>query len=152
MIYFLGELTAQKQPNGMVKIGFTAGESPLQRKGSCQTGNPRPLRLLCELYGTPEDERRLHRALAPWRLNGEWFSLSERAVRSLKEFKCWRERPAEGVIDLLAETLADHQRSHLKHIAGEEPTAPRRPVPDEDTERAREALRAYKWRRLETSS
>ena len=70
MIYFI-----QDGPDGAIKIGYSS--DPQRRLRELQTGAGRPLRILHTMYGTVEDERRLHRAYACLRQHGEWFTPGE---------------------------------------------------------------------------
>lgn len=63
---------AQEGDDGPIKIGVSA--APQTRLSSLQVSNPRPLRILATRPGTGEDERRLHVALAQYRIRGEWFA------------------------------------------------------------------------------
>ncbi len=57
---------------GPVKIGFTSG-SVKDRLAALQTGSPVPLKVAASLMAPDYAERRIHRALAEYRLHGEWF-------------------------------------------------------------------------------
>ena len=74
-IYFIGSLAS-----GTVKIGRS--NNPEKRLNKLQTGNPHKL----VLYGVIDDvtaelESRLHRILDPFRLEGEWFKLTDEVIR-----------------------------------------------------------------------
>ena len=74
-IYFIGSLES-----GTVKIGKS--NNPEKRLVELQTANPHKL----VLYGVIDDvsselERRLHRILDPFRLEGEWFKLTDEVIR-----------------------------------------------------------------------
>lgn len=56
---------------GPVKIGWSL--HPERRLAMLQVGNPERLKLLGAVAGTREDERRIHDALAPEHILGEWF-------------------------------------------------------------------------------
>lgn len=56
-----------------VKVGYSA--TPDVRQMTLQTGNPRPLRVLCLWPGTRVLERSLQTLLEPTRLKGEWFDV-----------------------------------------------------------------------------
>lgn len=60
------------EPMEAVKIGFTGG-NPLTRLAALQTGSPAPLKLLCYVRGTQDEERRLHRTFALLGIHREWF-------------------------------------------------------------------------------
>jgi Meiotically up-regulated gene 113 len=81
LIYFIGEIGADNKPNGIVKIGYTDGDSAKDRLASLQSGNPRRLRILKEIKGDRDAERLLHELFAEWRLSGEWFASSQHAAR-----------------------------------------------------------------------
>lgn len=61
-----------------VKIGITT-RTPESRLGGCQTGNPRPLRLLRSYEG--DYELALHNKLGEFRQMGEWFLLPGKILR-----------------------------------------------------------------------
>ena len=74
-IYFIGSLESRT-----VKIGKS--NNPEKRLAELQIGNPHKL----VLYGVIDDvsselERRLHRILDPFRLEGEWFKLTDEVIR-----------------------------------------------------------------------
>ncbi len=81
MIYFIGELGRDAKPNGIIKIGWTAGESADERLSSLQCGNARRLQVLKAIPGGRETERALHELFAEWRLEGEWFAFGKQATR-----------------------------------------------------------------------
>ncbi|WWT39894.1 hypothetical protein [Microcystis phage Mwe-JY08] len=74
-------------PTGHVKIGISG--SPLKRLRTLQTGCPLPLRIVF-LMGVPDRlaikiERAAHKALADYRLNGEWFKVTtEKAISAVR--------------------------------------------------------------------
>ena len=75
IIYFIGSLES-----GTVKIGRS--DNPEKRLTELQTGNPHKL----VLYGVIENvsqelESELHRILDPFRLEGEWFRLTNEVIR-----------------------------------------------------------------------
>jgi hypothetical protein len=84
MIYFIGELGLDGKPNGVVKVGYTNGESAQARLSDLQCGNARRLGLLKEIDGTRDQERRLHELLDHWRLEGEWFAFSTHALAACR--------------------------------------------------------------------
>lgn len=59
----------------LYKIGFTRRDVQ-ERRAALQTGNPLALEVVTTWPGTMEDEARLHRLLAPYRREGEWFELT----------------------------------------------------------------------------
>lgn len=67
-----------------IKIGFTTSSTADGRKKQCQTGNPRPLKIIRELDGTQRDEQNLHRLLTYYRTVGEWFRLPGSLVRAFQ--------------------------------------------------------------------
>lgn len=73
-IYFIRE-----GEDGPIKIGTTSGD-PLERLAKLRTGNPRPLRLLATMPGGPAEERALHARFASLRLEGEWFTATDRLL------------------------------------------------------------------------
>jgi hypothetical protein len=74
-----------------VKIGFTSGE-PVDRVRALSTACPHTLALESWFAGTADDERSIHRALAPRRVRGEWFRLSQAEVASVAAW-AWDEDP-----------------------------------------------------------
>ena len=67
--------------DGEVKIGFTS-RSVRDRAREGQTFSAEPLVVLAETPGTRDDEFRLHRLFAPYRVKGEWFRY-ENEIRDL---------------------------------------------------------------------
>lgn len=59
--------------SGFYKIGFTKND-PRRRVAMLRTGNAEELALVGAIAGTMEDEKELHRLLAPWRITREWFA------------------------------------------------------------------------------
>ena len=66
MIYFISD------DQGRVKIGYTSG-MPEDRLKQLQTGNSDKLSLLTSMRGSRIEELKIHTALNPYRLIGEWF-------------------------------------------------------------------------------
>lgn len=77
MIYFI-----QAGTRGPIKIGYAA--DPHRRIKSLQTANSEKLTLLKAIEGDIDFEKRIHKALKKYRLNGEWFSFE--AVAAISEF------------------------------------------------------------------
>jgi hypothetical protein len=67
---------------GAVKIGFSA--NPEARLKTLQTGSPHPLELLGKWPGGESDEAAVHDALAPHRLEGEWFQDSPEVMHVVR--------------------------------------------------------------------
>jgi hypothetical protein len=61
-----------------VKIGYSV--NPQKRVAELQTGNPRLLKLLYAMPGTPEDERRLHAKYAKHNVLQEWFEVTKELI------------------------------------------------------------------------
>lgn len=59
--------------SGFYKVGFTKND-PLRRVSMLRTGTSDELELVGVIPGTMDDERELHRLLAPWRVTREWFA------------------------------------------------------------------------------
>ena len=103
-IYFIGSLES-----GTVKIGKS--NNPEKRLTELQTANPHKL----VLYGVIDDvtselESRLHRILDPFRLEGEWFRLTDEVIRFMisrtDEISCdYKINPSETKNDLLGEAI-----------------------------------------------
>lgn len=64
----------QAKDTSLYKIGYTTLRLE-ERLDALQTGCPFPLLILAFFPGTQVDERELHRQLAPYRMQGEWFNL-----------------------------------------------------------------------------
>lgn len=79
LIYFI-----QSHTHGPVKIGFTGHSDVTGRLKALQTSHPYPLTSLLEVPGTMQEERAIHKALAPERLLGEWFEWAGRTVQLLE--------------------------------------------------------------------
>lgn len=71
-VYFLAEDAAE-----YLKIGFSAS-SAATRKASCQTGNPRPLKVVAVMQGGRDLEKKIHRLFRAEHAIGEWFRVSPR--------------------------------------------------------------------------
>lgn len=78
-VYFIGG------DEGPIKIGSTI--RPKKRLATIQTGSFRQLRYLAIGEARPSLERDLHKRLAKWRLEGEWFERSPAVMRELRAFK-----------------------------------------------------------------
>lgn len=76
LIYFIGT------DDGPVKIGFTTNLP--KRLKALQTASSRPLVVRLKLPGDRECEKTLHRRFAEFRLEGEWFRLSEEISSFIK--------------------------------------------------------------------
>ena len=85
-VYFI----ADEHPH-FIKIGYSS-KNPIDRMAALQTGSPLKLRLLAQIPGDIELERKLHRTFAPLRLHGEWFSYDGK----LCDFMCYIEEPSHG--------------------------------------------------------
>lgn len=67
---------AQPEPGGPVKIGYTSVNRPseaMRRIKALEPGCPWPLRLVCTVNGTRNDEANLHARFARFRTHREWF-------------------------------------------------------------------------------
>lgn len=104
-IYFIGA------GSGPVKVGY--GQDPWKRMRTFQTGHYERLTLLGMFLPdhAPGLERRLHEAMRPHRLAGEWFR-RDRPIEIL-HYLLWRveERGANGHTG--AEILPDEERSAI---------------------------------------
>jgi len=78
-VYFIGD-------QEHVKIGFTGG-SALRRLDQLQTGNPRQLILYGVIEGGRSLEKRLHEHFDIYRVEGEWFRLTEE-IRACMKARC----------------------------------------------------------------
>lgn len=63
------------QSGEAIKIGWAA--DPVRRLSELNVGSPGTHRLLGFVEATKSQERELHRLLSPWRIRGEWFSISK---------------------------------------------------------------------------
>lgn len=70
MIYFIRAGIA-----GPVKIGVAKNVS--QRLRGLQTAHHQKLNIIREIEGERSDEQKLHRAFAPYRITGEWFTYTD---------------------------------------------------------------------------
>ena len=59
--------------SGFFKVGFTKND-PRRRVSMLRTGSSDELELVGVAAGSIEDERELHRLLAPWRVTREWYA------------------------------------------------------------------------------
>ena len=66
------------------KIGFTDGAVEA-RIDALQTGNPNRLILVHQMDGSRTLEKELHGIYAAKRLNGEWFDLTNKDLKSIKD-------------------------------------------------------------------
>lgn len=87
-----------------LKIGFS--KNPINRAAHLITKQPHPLTALIIVPGTHRDERRAHKALRRYRLNGEWFNFSSEA-----EALIWR-CAAAGYV------LTSTKFEQMSHAAG----------------------------------
>jgi hypothetical protein len=78
MIYFI-------QSGDTVKIGNAT--NPAKRIRQLKTGNPNSISMLGVMEGTHEDEFRIHGLFVEYRIDGEWFVLSD-AIISFIERNC----------------------------------------------------------------
>ena len=69
------------------KIGYTDGAVEA-RIDALQTGNPNRLILVHQMDGGRALEKELHGAYAAKRLSGEWFDLTNKDLKSIKETFC----------------------------------------------------------------
>lgn len=67
-----------------VKIGFTSS-CPQKRLKALQTGSPAPLKLIGLKWASKAEEREMHRILAAYRVQGEWFDINGLPVGVLVE-------------------------------------------------------------------
>ena len=71
----------QAPPVAAVKIGYTLNENTMKgRIESLQCGNPHRIEALGTVYGSLNDEAKVHQALASERMAGEWFQWAARSV------------------------------------------------------------------------
>lgn len=64
-----------------IKIGFST--KPLSRIQALKTSIPHPIDLTLVVRGTKSDEARLHKRLAAYRTNGEWFAESLAVMKTI---------------------------------------------------------------------
>jgi hypothetical protein len=69
------------------KIGYTDGAVEA-RIDTLQTGNPNRLILVHQMAGGRALEKELHGAYAAKRLSGEWFDLSNKDLKDIRELFC----------------------------------------------------------------
>lgn len=110
MIYFI-----QQGHTGPIKIGFS--KNPGARIRELQTSHHAQLRMLGEIDGSLNDERRLHEKFANHRIRREWFAPTQdlmdyiRSVLDENPFLDWFDK--------------DHQESEAKYRATEGHKLPR---------------------------
>jgi superfamily I DNA/RNA helicase len=92
-IYFVQE----SPPDGPVKIGFTR-RRVRERLAEGQTFAAGQLTLLVETFGSIEDETRLHRLFAPYRIRGEWFEYAP-AIRELVSYLAFEDGVLQTWLD-----------------------------------------------------
>lgn len=87
-----------------VKVG-TSSNVPA-RLAALKTASPTPLCLLGTAIGDAKEERRIHRDLAEYRLEGEWFSdhpvvmtYIQRLLRPLTVYGAWTECDHHGEVE-----------------------------------------------------
>lgn len=71
-VYFFLQVF-ESSTRALTKVG--SAMDPARRLNEIQVGNPYGIEIAAVFRGTPKDEFRAHRALAPYRLRGEWFAL-----------------------------------------------------------------------------
>lgn len=71
----------QSDKTGTFKIG--RANSPIERLDQLQTGSPYKLKLLLVLFNQGYKEKELHKLLAKYRTQGEWFK--EEAISLLPD-------------------------------------------------------------------
>lgn len=115
---------------GLVKIGYTAGETADARLASIQTACPSAITLLATMPGDPDTERALHAAFAGLRVRGEWFrygSALQDLVAGIQRTggrpdgfgdRCWRLRDPESPEGLLARVVETAYRRAFQHAVG----------------------------------
>ena len=84
-----------------VKIGVAINLK--QRLETLQCANPEPLKVLATAPGGRQQEERLHRHLAEWRLTGEWF--------------LWNEHTRQAVAMARAGSTCSEIAYHFRHLA-----------------------------------
>lgn len=83
--------------DGPIKIGVTA--DPLARLNDLQTGNPFKLKVIGAVSAGVEREAALHKELAAWRMEREWFQRSEEVLAAMERelgrpgVTAWQPRP-----------------------------------------------------------
>jgi hypothetical protein len=100
-------VAATRQGNGAVApVTVGISSSPTERIRGLSTASPHPLELIhaipCTWDVARRSEAESHRALAGWRLNGEWFSPHPREV-----------------VDLVAAVIECVGGSDYQHVGGE---------------------------------
>jgi hypothetical protein len=76
-VYFL------QAKSGPIKIGFSC--HPVKRKKEIETARGESMSLLCLIVGGAHIERSLHYRFADERIEGEWFSPSERILAFIRD-------------------------------------------------------------------
>lgn len=97
---------------GLIKIGYTTN-IPEERLRTLQTGCPDELELIGVIRGGRSTEAMIHTELAEFHYRGEWFAITEQAIRSripayqsldewrsevAKELQCMLNHPGEGLL------------------------------------------------------
>lgn len=72
---------------GNIKIGWSS--LPYMRLTALQTGNPRKLEILAEMYGTFHQEQEIHRFMIAYARGGEWFKRSAEIKSLVEKMKTW---------------------------------------------------------------
>ena len=94
MIYFMQDETTN------IKIGYTSDERAEFRKKALQVGNSSPITILATIDGDREFESEIHKALAKYRVAGEWF------------------KPAPQVLAFIYKAWSDHSEArNMRHDA-----------------------------------
>jgi hypothetical protein len=78
-VYFIGAECRIGEP---VKIGIAFDAA--RRLRALQTAHPKPLKLLAQMPGDLDEERRLHRRFSRCRLGGEWFRITPALKRVIE--------------------------------------------------------------------
>jgi hypothetical protein len=76
VVYPITDMTA-------IKLGKSRWLPHAQRVHELATGNPRQMVVLA--WTTHLTERQAHRRLAQWRLRGEWFTICESVLMTIRE-------------------------------------------------------------------
>jgi hypothetical protein len=90
-----------------IKIGYSV--DPEQRLNKLQTGSPIELELVAKWKGTDQDERELHRILAEFRAQGEWFRLSPQETRQRVDgyFRAIEQSSLTALLTMLQSQLSE---------------------------------------------
>lgn len=83
-----GTYFVQAREGGLIKIGKAT--SLLQRFSGLQTGSPKPLCILGFIEGV-ENEAKLHKRFAQFRMQGEWFLPAEALLKYIDEHRWFGE-------------------------------------------------------------